>query len=87
MTYQRQLGLVVAVREAVYLTNTGLALWVNPAFLLLELGDLSFKNSEAVKQWSLYVLAPHHYVTLCLLRWADGTLVKRSDLLPALLSD
>jgi hypothetical protein len=29
-----------------------------------------------VKQWSLYVLAPHHYVTLCLLRWADGTLVK-----------
>ena len=27
----------------------------------------------ALKQWGLYVLAPHHYVTTCLGRWAKGT--------------
>eukprot|EP01045_Picozoa_sp_COSAG04_P017836 COSAG04_NODE_1607_length_6175_cov_6.046906_3_plen_489_part_00 len=80
---QRVLGLIVAIREALYVLYTLLALWLNPAYLLLELDSVLKPAAEgegegrrvdwqAAKRWGLYLLAPHHYVTACLLRWADG---------------
>jgi hypothetical protein len=91
---QRFLGTWVAVREVMYVLSTLLALWLNPAYLLMELGSV-WKEEEpaeaagggccrcgrwlrsvdpaALKQLVLYFLAPHHYVTLCLMRWADST--------------
>ena len=67
---QRALGLVVAAREVAYLVCTVLALRLNPAFLLLELEDFSLSdNGNSLKQWVLYLLAPHHYVTISLIRW------------------
>ena len=89
---QRSLGTFVAVREAAYVLSTLLALWVNPAYLLMELGSVIKEEEpeeaagggrcprwvrsvdpEALKQRVLYFLAPHHYVTLCLMRWAEST--------------
>eukprot|EP01045_Picozoa_sp_COSAG04_P006226 COSAG04_NODE_302_length_17393_cov_6.251417_15_plen_615_part_00 len=81
---QRGLGLQVAVREVLYVLSTLLALWLNPAYLLLELDPMLKPSAErccwcccrvdwqAAKRWGLYLLAPHHYVTLCLMRWAAG---------------
>jgi hypothetical protein len=69
----RGLGIVVAVREATYLVYTILALWLNPAFLLLELESVlqPVEDHEALlQQWVLYLLAPNHYVTMCVWRSA-----------------
>jgi hypothetical protein len=85
-TNQRSLGTLVAIREALYIVSTLLALWLNPAYLLLELESvlrpadeakdgrcclvLRRLNGVALKRWALYLLAPHHYVMMCLSRWA-----------------
>ena len=77
---QRCLGLIVVVREVAYVLSTLLALRLNPAYLLLEL-DPVLKPAEGscgctvdwdAAKWVLYLLAPHHYVTGCLVRWAKG---------------
>ncbi len=83
---QQRFGTVVAVREGVYMVCTLLALCFNPAYLLMELDSvwkpasdeavgatrrtLSMINVPVLKQWALYFLAPHHYVTVCLYRVA-----------------
>ena len=70
-------GTFVAVREAMYVATTLLALWFNPAYLLLELESVwslaeeAAINWGALKLWVLYLFAPHHYVTMCLLRGRD----------------
>ena len=85
---QRICGMFVAVREALYLVSTLLALWLNPAYLLLELDGVLRPAAEgwgegrcgwwrrvdgaALKQWVFYLLAPHHYVTFCLFRGVLG---------------
>ena len=85
---QRFFGMWVAQREALYLVSTLLALWLNPVYLLLELDGVLRPAAEgwaegrcgwwrrvdgaALKKWVLYLLAPHHYVALCVARWADG---------------
>ena len=77
-------GIIVAVREAFYLLSTLLALWLNPAYLLLELGftlptteeaalaewccSRWWRSAKSVQSWVVYLLAPHHFVTLCLRR-------------------
>ena len=85
----------MAVREVAYVLSTLLALWVNPAYLLMELGSvwkeeepaeaagggccgrcgrwMRSVDPEALTQRVLYFLAPHHYVTACLVRWAKST--------------
>ena len=62
---------------------TLVALWFNPAYLLLEL-DSVLKPGHCtcswwerldwgvLQQWVLYLLAPHHYVTMCLMRSVMG---------------
>eukprot|EP01043_Picozoa_sp_COSAG02_P090107 COSAG02_NODE_27005_length_619_cov_0.794231_1_plen_147_part_01 len=70
----RGLGIVVAFRQASYLVYTILALWLNPAFLLLELESVlqPVEDIEALLQhWALYLLAPNHYVTMCV--WRSAT--------------
>ena len=70
----QEIGTFVAVREAMYVATTLLALWLNPAYLLLELESVWSLAEEmainwgALKLWVLYLFAPHHYVTMCLLR-------------------
>ena len=66
----QQGGILVAIREATYFGSTIVALVLNPAYLLMELGQSETKMDRA-----LYFLAPHHYVTMCLTRWAT----KRED--------
>lgn len=84
----RDSGTWVALREALYLVSTLLALWLNPAYLLLELDGVLRPAAEgrgegrcgwwrrvdgaALKKWVLYLLGPHHYVTMCLYRWVEG---------------
>ena len=77
-------AIIVAAREAIYVVNTLVALRVNPSFLLLELdsvvrpvevgeGSCSWwrrVDGVALRRWTLYLLAPHHYVSLCLMRSA-----------------
>ena len=58
---------LVAYREAFYFVETVVAMSLNPAYLLLELDAC---NRSTCELWMLYVLAPHHYVTMCLLRSA-----------------
>jgi hypothetical protein len=58
---------LVAYREAFYFVETVVAMSLNPAYLLLELDAC---NRSTCELWVLYVLAPHHYVTMCLLRSA-----------------
>lgn len=74
----------MAVREVIYLISTLLALYVNPAYLLLELdsvlkpaeaaveGDCCLwwrrLDGDALKRWVFYLLAPHHYVMLCIMQ-------------------
>ena len=89
-------AIAVAAREVAYLLSTLLALWVNPAFLLLELDSIWKRPDEqhdgvrfqistggscrwyqlikvnAMQRWVLYLMAPHHYVTMCLTRWAES---------------
>eukprot|EP01046_Picozoa_sp_COSAG06_P007712 COSAG06_NODE_381_length_16594_cov_7.199454_7_plen_638_part_00 len=79
-------GKLVVWREALYVLTTLLALWVNPAYLLLELDPVlqpAFERCcwcccrrrvdwDAAWRLALYLLAPHHYVTFCLMRWARG---------------
>lgn len=78
---QRGLGTIVAVREVLYVLQTLLALWLNPSFLLLELGGVLRPavegeawcrrlDGDSLKRWFLYLLVPQHYVALCLVRWA-----------------
>ena len=84
----RFIGMVVAVREALYLVSTLLALWLNPAYLLMELGSVWKDELEGpvstnycsrsvdlkiLKRWTLYLLAPHQYVARCLGRGIRST--------------
>ena len=83
-------GMVVLVREVIYFICTLLALWLNPAYLLLELSaepadqaaPLHFaeaccprfwKRAKTLQSWVLYLLAPHHFVTLSLRRAVQST--------------
>ena len=63
--YFQKFGLWVAIREVTYFGSTFVALILNPAYLLLELGE-----SETMTDRWIYFLAPHHYVTMCITRWA-----------------
>ncbi len=85
---QKLFGTVVAVREGVYMVCTLLALYINPAYLLMELDSvwkprsdeavgaarctLSMIDRAVLKQRAVYFLAPHHYVTVCLYRGATA---------------
>ena len=92
---QREFGTNVAAREVAYMVTTQLALWLNPAYLLMELGSvwkedleaaeaagggcgrcarwLRSVDSQALQQRAVYLLAPHHYITACLMRRAEST--------------
>eukprot|EP01047_Picozoa_sp_COSAG01_P035450 COSAG01_NODE_2721_length_7186_cov_3.571328_4_plen_499_part_00 len=68
-----RVALFVAWREVAYLLSTLAALRLNPAFLLMELGPVRRPegggwDGRELGRWAGYLLAPHHYVTLCLLR-------------------
>ena len=72
---ERKLASVVAAREVIYVLSTLFACGVCPEFLLLDLWTVWHEETRALARLGklgIYVLAPHHYVTACLLRWAQA---------------
>eukprot|EP01047_Picozoa_sp_COSAG01_P124179 COSAG01_NODE_53149_length_341_cov_0.822314_1_plen_108_part_01 len=69
---QRWLGGFVLLREALYLLAVGACAWVNPAFLLVDVGasvrdeDVGIPFAGGYLFLTMYVVAPEKYVGLAL---------------------
>eukprot|EP01045_Picozoa_sp_COSAG04_P028912 COSAG04_NODE_4616_length_1988_cov_1.176284_2_plen_376_part_00 len=67
----QMIALIVAVREVGYVCSTILACIFCPACLLLELdkeGLCGPRGGKKLGQLGMYALAPHHYISLALIR-------------------
>ena len=71
---QRMLGVVVALREAIYIALTLFCLQFNPAYLLVDTAATWRKDRYIALIFTLlYVLSPEKYVWLALVRGAAET--------------
>ena len=68
-TLQHTLGVIVAVREAIYFLGTVAGLYLKPAYLLVDMGATwaSDRGDDGLVGFLVYVLSPEKYVLTAIL--------------------
>jgi hypothetical protein len=73
--WQPRFAAIVAAREVLYLGSTLLAAWACPVFLLMD-PVTAWKEAkgrlERVRRAAMYILTPHSYTALCLVKRFPG---------------